>query len=155
MMAGMREKNVKMYAHGSDGLKNAAPKTEPPRIVKKRGTILLVDDDKATLKLLENIVRNAGHNLTVAQDGKEALKIFRRGGIDLIITDIRMPKMDGIDLLRQIKKEKPETKVIVVTALSPNTIDINEFRNAGAEGILFKPFKSKELREMVEKAVGW
>ena len=82
------------------------------------------------------------------------MKIVRRGGIDLVVTDIRMPKLDGIEFLRQLKKESHGTRVVMITALSPSDIDVRDLKYQGAYEVLFKPFKAQELREILERAIG-
>jgi len=78
--------------------------------------ILIADDDKGILKLLEIILKQEGYDIVSASNGKDALEIFRKEDFGIVITDLNMPLMDGRELLRRIKKEKPEIPVVVITA---------------------------------------
>ena len=78
-------------------------------------TILLADDEEGIRKVLGISLADSGYEVLTAENGEEALKIFRDAGPSIVLTDIKMPGMDGIELLRKIKLENPDTEVIMIT----------------------------------------
>ncbi len=104
--------------------------------------ILLVDDDPKLVTSLSRVLREAGLDVDTATDGAGALD--KLDGIDLVVTDVRMPGMDGLELMHRIREERPRTEVIVMTAFGtiPHAI---EAMRAGARAYLTKPFDSEEL----------
>lgn len=78
--------------------------------------ILVVDDEKNILKLYKAELEDDGYQVVVANSGKEAIELFRSENPDLVTLDIMMPDMDGIQVLRQLKQEKPQIPVIMLTA---------------------------------------
>ena len=77
--------------------------------------ILVVDDDSGMREFLEIMLTQEGYGVTCADGGKEALNLCSKRGFDLVITDLKMPKIDGIDFLRAVKDISPETMVILIT----------------------------------------
>ncbi|MEJ2220888.1 MAG: response regulator, partial [Desulfobacterales bacterium] len=77
--------------------------------------LLLVDDEEGIRKVLGIALSDAGYSVFTAQNGEEALDIFRQEAPPIVLTDIKMPGMDGIELLQKIKHEKPDTEVIMIT----------------------------------------
>ena len=77
--------------------------------------LLFVDDEPGIRKVVGIALKDCGYTVSAAANGEEGLDIFRREKPPIVITDIRMPGMDGLDLLRAIKSESPETEVILVT----------------------------------------
>ena len=114
--------------------------------------ILLVDDDASLRKVLEFNLEQEGYSVISASDGKEALKLYDEHGPDLVVTDLKMPGMDGIDLLKEIKRRNIEQLVIVITAFGTVENAI-EAMKLGAYDYITKPFNREELRLVVRKAV--
>jgi CheY-like chemotaxis protein len=85
----------------------------PEAPMRKPLTILLVDDEKNMRRVMEIFIRGMGHRPVTASSGNEALRIFRRGRIDLVISDYQMPGMDGLKLFKELKKLDPEVSVKV------------------------------------------
>ena len=83
---------------------------------KRRGLILVVDDERSNLDSLRRILEKAGWEVLTAQNGVEGLDIVRQRAVELVLTDLRMPGMDGVDLLRSVKALAPETEVVLMTA---------------------------------------
>jgi len=114
-------------------------------------TVLVLDDEEGIREVLEEFFTDEGYAVSVAADGLAALEIFAAGEFGLVITDIAMPGIDGIETLRRMKKQKPETKVIVMSGLP----DEETFERAIAvaegsvEGFLPKPFKPRDLRDIL------
>jgi len=106
--------------------------------------ILLVDDEKAVLKIMNVILRREGHELMTADNGKEGLELFREGKYDLIISDNTMPAMTGTEMVDVIKREKPDQRVIMVTGDERVNVP-------GANLVLAKPVSRGSLLEAIRK----
>jgi DNA-binding NtrC family response regulator len=115
--------------------------------------VLIVDDEEGPRRAIEAaLYREKNFEIKTAKSGEEALLCFETGGFDLVLTDIRMPQMDGIDLLRKIHERAPDTLVILITGYGTLNSAIDAIR-AGAYDYLTKPFKVEELCIVVERAV--
>jgi len=113
--------------------------------------ILLVDDDPSLLKLVSTLLgRQFGYTTRMAHNAEKALPILRAGGVDLVITDYHMNGLNGIDLLRWIKKTIPATSVILMTG-DPDPDICEEALGNGAAGYLSKPFSMTSLHDLIEK----
>lgn len=119
---------------------------------KKRGTILIVDDEPNVLFFITKVCSPAGYETLTAGSGMEGLKIVQECGekIDLVILDLRMPGMGGIEVLRSIRKFHPEMPVIVVTALHDRQ---EECERLGIEAFIKKPYSLEELYSRIEHVV--
>jgi len=114
--------------------------------------ILLVDDDENLRKVLEFNLEQDGYTVITASNGKEALKLYGEHDPKLVITDIKMPEMDGIALLKEIKRRNLEQLIIVITAFG--TIDnAIEAMKLGAYDYITKPFNRDEMKLVVRKAL--
>ena len=114
-------------------------------------TILAVDDEKDMLKTFQNILRK--NYIPILSDSSDkALKILQEKNIDLVLLDVRMPKLSGIEVLKKIKKDVPDLDVIMVSA-SKDVSSAVEAMKRGALDYVTKPFDVKELLTVVEKAL--
>ncbi|MFH1459120.1 MAG: sigma-54 dependent transcriptional regulator [Candidatus Omnitrophota bacterium] len=113
--------------------------------------ILLVDDEKDLLEWLSIVLGKEGYTVRCSSSGEEALKLFKQENFEMVITDIRMPQMSGIELLRQIKNHNPEVIVLMVTAYASVETAVKALRY-GAYDYLFKPFKLDEIKIIIKKA---
>jgi len=113
--------------------------------------VLLIDDDASLRRVTEYSLHSAGFNVLSAADGKQGLASFRVDCPEVVITDIQMPGMSGYEVLQQIKNERPETLVIVITAHSSVEKAVEAMKQ-GAHDYLSKPFSRDELMIVVEKA---
>jgi DNA-binding NtrC family response regulator len=111
--------------------------------------ILVVDDDDTFRIMLMETLKLSGYNVIGASDGTEALEILEQGGIDTVIADIKMPKMDGISLTRQIKKTWPNLPVVMITGYL-SAEDQESKPEELADGFLMKPFKIESITELLE-----
>ena len=116
----------------------------------KNYTVLIVEDSVVVIKFLTIVFKNAGFKVKTASDGFEALEKAIKDDINLIVTDLNMPQMDGITLLKNLK-ENEDTKKIPVILMSSNVPDKNEI--AGSYAFLRKPFKEREIVEIAKKAI--
>ena len=116
--------------------------------------ILIVDDASFMRGSLKYIVEGAGHNVVgMAKDGQEALELYRKLKPDVVTLDILMGGMDGLSALKEIMKEDPEAKVIMVTALGQEEKQA-EARKLGACGYIRKPFKQAEIVNEIKWVLG-
>jgi two-component system response regulator GlrR len=121
-------------------------------VPQSRGRILLVDDDPGLLRLLTIRLRAERYEVEATENGADALAALPRFRPDLVISDLRMDKMDGIALLKELQRQRPGLKVLLVTA--HGTIpDAVEATQSGAFGFLTKPIEKEELLTQVEKAL--
>ena len=114
--------------------------------------ILVVDDEEAIRSGLGEILTEEGHEVLSAENAEAALKLLQEKVIDLVCTDVRMPGMDGYQLLAQIKKDHPETEVIVITGFATVSAAVDAVKQ-GAHDYLSKPFELDEVRLTVERAL--
>ncbi len=117
-------------------------------------TILLADDDDNLRRVLEFQLTEAGYKVLTAQDGAQALEIFTRNDFDCVVTDLRMPKLSGLELLEKIKASGAEIPVIVITAFGEVETAVAAMK-AGAFDYINKPFNRDEILLTLERAVSF
>lgn len=110
--------------------------------------ILVVEDHKEIRELLSEIFLSDGYEVDSAEDGELALRQVKEKKYDLIITDYMMPKMDGIDLLRNLKTENHSLFILMI---SGSGIEEEFFKQSGADAYLSKPFDLLRMKMLVEK----
>ncbi len=127
------------------------PTTAPEEVVVATGRhILLVEDNPNTQTLVELILSGAGHRVTLAENGRQALEALQKGRFDLVLMDGQMPIMDGFEATRQIRLQGIETPIIALTANAyEETVDL--CRQAGMNDYLKKPFRLDGIQSMLEK----
>ncbi|HQT98219.1 MAG TPA: response regulator, partial [Thermodesulfobacteriota bacterium] len=116
------------------------------------GRILFIDDDKTGREVALFNLRRAGHVVTSSADGQEGLSLFSPGTFDVVITDVKMPGISGIEVLRRIKKQAPEIPVLVITAFG-NVETAVEAMKEGAYDFIGKPFHRDQLLLSVDRAL--
>ena len=120
---------------------------------KKDITILVVDDDRTALEMVRAFCKDMPYGLEFATNGREALDFLRSKPVNLVVTDVRMPEMDGEDLLSAIKKENPQIPVIVMT--SYGSIDgAVHFIKAGANDYINKPLTKEDFLHRLNQVIG-
>jgi CheY-like chemotaxis protein len=110
--------------------------------------ILVVDDDMINRKLLNVLLKKSGYNVIEAENGMEALNIIKQEQIDMILLDIIMPIMDGIDLLKILKNDDNYSKIPVAILTTDDTRK-NEALKLGACAVLIKPIKEPDLKVLL------
>ena len=115
-------------------------------------TVLVVDDDPVTLDCLRETIKLLGLEVCVASDGQEALQVFDQQRPSLVITDVRMPNMDGLSLTHQVKARRPDCPVIMVTGYGDESTAVAALK-AGASDYLHKPFQISELKNTVQRSL--
>ncbi len=118
----------------------------------KQWRLLIVDDEEGMRDLLEIVFRKQGYDVSTASTGKEALKLFEEKGFDAIVQDIRMPDMDGITLLKEIRSRAPALPVVMITAFSSWDNAVEAMR-LGACDYVRKPFSTYEITTTVERVL--
>jgi two-component system, NtrC family, response regulator AtoC len=114
--------------------------------------VLIVDDEPNLRKILAAQLSRDGYDVLLAEDGEQGLSLLRENHIDLVVTDLKMPKVDGMTLLREAVKENPDLPVVMITA--HGTVDTAvEALKLGAFDYLTKPFDKDEVRQIVAKAL--
>lgn len=111
--------------------------------------ILIVDDEPNILLSLEFLFKKEGYQVFIARDGEEAMGIIEERVPELVILDIMMPKVDGYEVCRHLKKHHRDVKVVFLTAKSKHQ-DIQKGMDLGADLYLTKPFSTKELVNKVK-----
>jgi two-component system response regulator HydG len=134
----------------------AAPEPDaavrPVRGEQAGGRVLVVDDQKNMRATTAIVLRSAGHAVDEAEDGAAALQRLQQEAFDVVLTDLRMPTVDGMEVLREAQRTAPETQVIVMTAYGTIESAVEAIRR-GAYDFLAKPFKEDELLLRVSKAL--
>jgi len=114
--------------------------------------ILVVDDDPYILNLLGIYISGFGHEFAAAKDGMEAMELLKKEAFDIIITDMVMPRMDGMELLKYTREYYPKTEVIVVTGHAGSFSYMDVIR-AGAIDFISKPFTEDELEAKLNRVL--
>jgi CheY-like chemotaxis protein len=112
--------------------------------------ILVIEDEENILGLITTMLEKSGHHVVGAHDGTEGLMIYRDQPTDLVITDILMPKKDGVETIRELKRDFPQARIIAITGYRGrfNRLPAAEF--VGAQVTLMKPFTQSQLLEAVD-----
>lgn len=113
-------------------------------------TILVVDDDKSILRTFTRILQKSGYEIEVAETGKEAMEKAANRHFDLALVDIRLPDMDGTDLLAKLKKQLQHTVKIMITGFPSLETGIKAL-DEGADAYLVKPVKPQELLLLLDE----
>lgn len=116
-----------------------------------KGNILVVDDEPQITRVLKTTLSSHGYGTRTAGDGDEALQVMKEWPPDLVITDLRMPNMDGLDLCRRVR-EKSQVPIIVLSVKGEERIKV-EALDAGADDYVTKPFNINELLARVRAAL--
>jgi two-component system response regulator PilR (NtrC family) len=113
--------------------------------------VLVVDDERSMRELLSIVLKRDGHDVLVAEDGPSAVELMRRERIDILITDIRMPQMSGVDVLREAKRIDPEIISIIMTAFASTDTAVEALRLGAADYVNKSPSAANEVRLRVRK----
>ena len=114
--------------------------------------IMVIDDEPIVIKRLKPALEKSGYEVEVFLTGKEAIERIDKAAFDIVVTDVRMDEVDGIDVLNYVHSKTPKTKVIIITGYA--TIEMaREALVKGAFDFIAKPFKPGDLREVIERAI--
>ena len=110
--------------------------------------ILLIDDERVMRDGLSYMLSQSGYQIRTASDGSEGLELFAEGGIDLVLLDLSLPGMPGVEVLQQLKQQDSTVPVIILTGFAPDDPLL-----AHAAEIVFKPFRLEELLTVVNRVI--
>lgn len=116
------------------------------------GKILIIDDEQGMREFLTIMLKKEGYDVTAASSGKEALEYISQKTYDIVLTDIKMPGIDGLDVLKTVKECAPETVVIMITAYASTETAIEAMKQ-GAYDYIAKPFKVEEIKLIIRNAL--
>ena len=116
------------------------------------GKVLVVDDERGMREFLTIMLQKEGYDVTSAGSGKEALEYIAQKAYDIVITDVRMPNITGVDVLKTVKECSPETVVIIVTAYASTETAVEAMKQ-GAYDYITKPFKIEEIKLIIRNAL--
>lgn len=114
--------------------------------------ILVVDDELNMRLVLKALLNKEGYDVATASDGVEALKVLKSGGVGVVVTDLKMPKLDGLGLLERVIRDYPSTPVIIITAHGTIATAVDALKK-GAFDYITKPFERDELKNIIHKAI--
>jgi len=114
-------------------------------------SILIVDDEEMDRLFNASILEEAGHKLSFANHGQAALKVWDENFIDLVITDLAMPELNGLRLIQALRQRDPSVKIIAVSGVASDQLDLAE--NYGAKQTLFKPISREALLTAVKEVL--
>ncbi len=112
--------------------------------------VLIADDDESDRLLMGTILEEAGHELYFAANGEEALKLYLRHPIEVVVTDIQMPRGDGLELIEALKGLDPDASIVAISGKSLPKLQMAQL--AGARSILTKPIDRDRLIQAVQEA---
>ena len=118
---------------------------------KTLGKILVIDDEKSTLSMFRLFLRAYGYKVLTAEKGETGLDIFKKEKPSIVLTDIKMPEMDGLEVLKQIKEIDPRTEVIVITGHGDMALAL-EALNQNATDFINKPIQKSDLDSALKRA---
>lgn len=117
-----------------------------------KGDILVIDDEETICNLLRDCLSEEGYKVSVAQKAEDGLSQIKNSSFDLTLTDLKMPGMDGIELIRQMKELDPDNIVVVITAY-PSFETVQDALRLGAYDYITKPLNLEEISFTVRRAV--
>jgi YesN/AraC family two-component response regulator len=112
--------------------------------------VLVVDDEAYIRDLIRDTLRARQYQTGTAANGVEALDILSRGSYDILVTDVVMPGMNGLDLVKQVRRHHPRIHIIVLTGF-PRSADIGDFLAEGVDDFLSKPFRANDLVTVIRR----
>lgn len=118
----------------------------------KNPLVLIIDDDESLRRVMELSILGAGYSVATAENGREGLDLFEKLGPDIVVTDVQMPGLTGYEVLEHIKRSRPATLVIVVTAFGSIDKAVKAMK-LGAYDYITKPFSRDALRQTLKKAL--
>ena len=118
----------------------------------KKKNVLIVDDDPDVLTMLEGLLKKLEYNPFVAANGEEAVRVIDSNKIDVVVSDLVMPEMNGMELLKRVKSRKGDIPFVMITG-HPSIETAIEAMKKGAYDYLTKPFQAEEVRIKIDRAL--
>jgi DNA-binding response OmpR family regulator len=127
----------------------------------KVAKILIIDDDPRMRRTVSRILARAGHEVIEAPDGMEGMELFRRNHPDIVVTDIVMPKKEGIETILDLRREHPSALILAISggAVMPSGLHapldyLDLAKGLGADAVLAKPFRTADLLQEIDNLLG-
>ncbi len=120
-------------------------------MMERKTRLLIVDDEKIAIKNLEHVLKKEGYDIKTTTSGQNALKLLARHDFDVVLTDLKMEKVDGMQILKRCKEGNPDVEVIMITGYATVETAIEAMKQ-GAYHYIAKPFKLDEVRKVVREA---
>ncbi len=117
-----------------------------------KGRVLVIDDEAIVRVSCKRVLEPAGYEVEVTERGQEALKLLQERPFDIVVTDLLMPDMDGLEVLRQIKQQWPRMPVIIITGYGTVSTAVQAVK-LGAYDVVEKPFSPETILKVVQKAL--
>ncbi|MGB2844079.1 MAG: sigma 54-interacting transcriptional regulator, partial [Candidatus Aminicenantaceae bacterium] len=118
----------------------------------EKANILVIDDDKAIRDSCSQVFKKEGYTAKTAKDGTEGLKLFKKEFFHAVLLDLKLPDLDGMEILSRIEEENPETPVIIITGFATIESAVEAMKR-GASDYLAKPFSPEQLRVITKKVL--
>lgn len=115
--------------------------------------ILVADDEEPVREILLDTLDMFGYDVLLAEHGEEALRVFQQEKVDLILADINMPHMDGLELMTAIRDLNPEVPIVLITGYDISSLQ-GKAAVENADGLITKPFDIMELKDLLKKLLG-
>jgi CheY-like chemotaxis protein len=112
--------------------------------------VLIVDDDETARLLERTVLEGAGHRVFFAVDGEVALKVYKSNPIDVVLTDLKMPRLNGLRLIKEIRELDAQAVVVAISGASADQLEMA--KDLGAVSTLYKPIDAKALLAAIESA---
>jgi len=136
-------------------LRPAAIDNEDDRSAADRGTVLLVDDDEMVMDIGNQFLKRMGYTVLTASSGQKALDLFKQSPnhIDCLLLDFTMPGMDGLETMQEIKKIRPDVRIIISSGYTRQQIEDRFARIGPPDDFIQKPFEMKTLQEKLDRVI--
>jgi two-component system response regulator HydG len=122
------------------------------KMMEKKVKILVVDDEAIVRESIRDWLEDAGHQVATAESGEEALALVKEQDFGVMVLDLRLPGMSGIDVLKKVKQLKPQIKSIIITAY-PSVLSAVEVMKLGAIDYLIKPVAPDDLEKLIKETL--
>lgn len=119
-------------------------------MIEKQGRVMVIEDDREMRLLLEDFIQEEGYEVRSTDNGSDAFRLLAQDEFDLIITDVRIPGLSGLDILPGIRKLQPHSIIIIITAFGSEEVYTRAIER-GADGYLEKPISLEELKILIKK----
>jgi CheY-like chemotaxis protein len=118
--------------------------------------VLVIDDDEQYLALMEAMLARMGYEVLAADNGKQGIRMCENTRMDLVVTDVVMPEMEGLEVIMELRRKCPDVKIIAISGGGYNhpTDYLNLAAGLGADSTLTKPFSNKDLLESIKQLLG-
>ncbi len=113
--------------------------------------ILVIEDDRTIREVIRTLLEMESHQVTEAEDGKEALELLETINVDIVITDIFLPRLSGIKVIKILKKQNSKIKIIAISGAGNGAYNLQSLTEIGADRFLEKPFEMGELLNAIKE----